>query len=68
MEPSRGALDPESMSNPHTTAFPTSKLAPFLRAIADPEGKGDLTPEQAAAIRQVEANVARHEARAPRAR
>lgn len=46
------------MREPQTAAFPATKIAPFLRAVVDPEGKGDLTPEQAAAIEQVEANVA----------
>jgi hypothetical protein len=50
---------PEPMREPQTAAFPAAKIAPFLRAVVDPEGKGDLTPEQAAAIQQVEANVAR---------
>jgi hypothetical protein len=51
------------MREPHTAAFPAAKIAPFLRAVVDPEGKGDLTPEQAAAIQQVEANVARSDQR-----
>jgi hypothetical protein len=51
------------LREPHTAAFPATKIAPFLRAVVDPEGKGDLTPEQAAAIQQVEANVARHDER-----
>jgi hypothetical protein len=49
---------PEPMREPQT-AGPATKIAPFLRAVVDPEGKGDLTPEQAAAIERVEANVAR---------
>jgi hypothetical protein len=52
-------MAPEPMREPQTAAFPATKIAPFLRAVVDPEGKGDLTPEQAAAIQQVEANVAR---------
>jgi hypothetical protein len=52
---------PEPLNKPQIAAFPASKLAPFLRAVADPEGKGDLTPEQAEAIRRVEANVARRD-------
>lgn len=56
-------MAPEPLKEPHTVAFPATKLAPFLRAIVDPEGKGDLTPEQAAAVRQVEANVARRDER-----
>lgn len=53
-------MAPEPLREPKTAAFPAAKLAPFLRAITDPEGKGELTPEQADAIRHVEANVARH--------
>jgi hypothetical protein len=53
----------EPLRGPHTAAFPATKIAPFLRAVVDPEGKGALTPEQAAALQQVEANVARHDER-----
>jgi hypothetical protein len=56
-------MAPDPLKTPQIAAFPASKLAPSLRAIADPEGKGELTPEQADAIRQVEANVARREER-----
>jgi hypothetical protein len=59
-------MAPEPMKEPRTAAFPATKIAPFLRAIVDPEGKGDLTPEQIAAIRQVEANVATGEQRVQR--
>jgi hypothetical protein len=52
---------PEPLREPQTAAFPATKLAPFLRAIVDPEGNGDLTQEQVAAIRRVEANLARRE-------
>jgi hypothetical protein len=48
------------MKQPQTGAFPAKKLAPLLRAIADPEGKGVLSAKQEDAIRRVEANVARH--------
>jgi hypothetical protein len=54
-------MAPEPLKEPRTAAFPASKIAPFLRAVVDPEGKGDLTPEQVTAIQQVEANVARHD-------
>lgn len=54
-------MAPEPLKKPQIAAFPASKLAPFLRAVADPEGKGALTPEQAEAIRRVEANVARRD-------
>jgi hypothetical protein len=52
---------PEPLREPQTAAFPATKIAPFLRAVVDPEGKGELTPEQAAAIQLVEANVARRD-------
>lgn len=56
-------MAPEPLDEPQVAAFPAKKLAPFLRALADPEGKGDVPPDQAAAIRQVEANVARRDER-----
>lgn len=40
-------------------SFPTTKLVPLLRAIADPEGIGALMREQADTFRQVEANLER---------
>jgi hypothetical protein len=43
-----------------TAPFPAERLAPFLRGMLDPEGKGDLTAEQEAVIDKVEENVARH--------
>jgi len=46
------------MSPPFIKVFPIDRLASGLRASLDPEGTGDLSPEQAAAIAQVEANVA----------
>lgn len=54
-------MAPEPLKESHTAAFPATKIAPFLRAVVDPEGKGDLTPEQAAAIQQVETNVRRRD-------
>jgi hypothetical protein len=54
-------MAPEPLKPPHIGAFPAKKLAPLLRAIADPEGKGDLSSKQEDAIRRVEANVARRQ-------
>jgi hypothetical protein len=54
-------MAPDPMSEPDTSAFQISKLVPFLRAIADPTGSGDLSPEDRAAIAQVEANLARRD-------
>lgn len=56
-------MAPEPPSKTEIPVFPVRKLAPFLRAVADPEGKGNLTPEEADAIRRVEANVARRDER-----
>ena len=53
------ATDP--LNPPEVTVFPTSKLVPLLRAIADPTGSGDLSPQDRAMIEQVEANLARHD-------
>ncbi|MCW2983032.1 MAG: hypothetical protein JWR63_602 [Conexibacter sp.] len=50
------ALDP--MNEPDISAFPITKLGPLLRAVADPTGSGDLSPEDRAAIDRVEANLA----------
>jgi hypothetical protein len=47
------------VNEPKIAAFPASKLAPFLRAVADPEGTGDLSPEEETAIKQVESNMER---------
>lgn len=44
-------------------SFPATKLVFVLRAIADPEGNGALTCEQADAFRQVEANLNRQRSR-----
>jgi len=41
------------------SAFSASQIPPLLRAIADPEGKGEISPENTASIGQVEANLAR---------
>jgi hypothetical protein len=54
-------MAPEPLKEPDVAAFPASKVAPFLRAMADPEGRGDLTPDEDAVIRRVEANLARRD-------
>jgi hypothetical protein len=54
-------MAPEPLKQPDTIAFPAKKLASLMWAIADPEGKGELSAEQAAAIRTVESNLARRE-------
>jgi hypothetical protein len=50
---------PDPIKPPDTAAFAATQLAPLLRALADPEGKGDLSADQAASIELVEANLAR---------
>jgi hypothetical protein len=48
--------------NQHSvTVFPMSKIVPLLRAIADPTGSGDLSPQDKAMIEQVELNLARRD-------
>ncbi len=50
-------MAPEPLNQPKTAAFPASKLVPLLRAIADPEGKGALSEDEADTIKRIEANV-----------
>jgi len=52
------ATDP--LSRPQPATFAASKLPSLLRALADPEGKGEISPERAATIQQIETNLARH--------
>lgn len=52
------ATDPLSPPQPGT--FAASRLPSLLRAVADPEGKGDISAEGAASIKQVEANLTRY--------
>jgi hypothetical protein len=49
------------MNKNEVTVFPMSKIVPLLRAIADPTGSGDLSPQDRAMIEQVESNLARHD-------
>lgn len=51
-------MAPDPMNQPDTSAFPITKLVPLLRAVADPTGSGDLSPEDRAMIERVEANLA----------
>lgn len=37
--------------------FPVSRLVPLLRALADPEGKGEMSPEWTRAIECIERNL-----------
>lgn len=43
------------------TVFPMNKLVPFLRAMADPTGNGELSAEEQAMIDRVESNLARED-------
>jgi hypothetical protein len=52
------------MNEPDTSAFPMSRLVPFLRAMADPTGSGEMSPTDRAMVEQVEANLARQDLRA----
>jgi hypothetical protein len=52
------ATDP--LSQPQPAPFAASKLPSLLRALADPEGKGDISAEGAASIERVETNLARY--------
>jgi hypothetical protein len=40
-------------------AFSASKLPLLLRAVVDPEGKGEISAEDAATIKRIERNLAR---------
>lgn len=42
--------------------FPTAKIAPLLRGLLDPEGKGQPSAEEEAVIEKVEQSVARYSA------
>lgn len=42
----------------HDVGFSAAQIPPLLRALADPEGR-ELSPDDAASIRQIEANLAR---------
>ncbi len=54
-------MAPEPVNQHAVTVFPMSKIVPLLRAIADPTGSGDLSPQDKAMIEQVEANLSRHD-------
>jgi hypothetical protein len=54
-------MAPEPLNKHEVSAFPASKLAPFLRALADPEGRGDIPSHEEAVIRRVEENLAERE-------
>lgn len=52
------ATDP--LGPPQPAAFAASKLPSLLRALADPEGKSEISAEGAASIKQIETNLARY--------
>jgi hypothetical protein len=52
------ATDP--LNQPQPAPFAASKLPFLLRALADPEGKGEISAEGAASIERVETNLARY--------
>ena len=51
-------MAPDPMNPPSSAAFAATKLVPLLRALADPEGKGELSREQEASIERVKTNLA----------
>jgi hypothetical protein len=56
-------MAPDPMNQPDPSAFQIDNLVPFLRAMADPTGSGEMSAEDRAMIEQVEANLARRDAR-----
>jgi len=50
-------MAPEPVSQPKIAAFPAARLAPLLRALADPEGNGNLSRQDAEAIARIESNL-----------
>lgn len=57
------ATDP--LSHPQPETFAASKIPSLLRAVADPEGKGEISPEREATIQQIETNLARYREAVP---
>ncbi|HEX2160274.1 MAG TPA: hypothetical protein VHF88_00440 [Thermoleophilaceae bacterium] len=49
----------DSSSQPSSATLSASQLIPLLRAIADPEGDGTISPQDAASIERVETNLTR---------
>lgn len=47
---------------PRVHAFPAARLAPFLRAMADPEGTGVLPDAERRAIEHIETTAERSDA------
>jgi hypothetical protein len=54
------------MNQPSPSSFPINKLVPFLRAMADPTGSGEIAAEDRATIERVEANLAARDEDVPR--
>jgi hypothetical protein len=52
------AIDP--LAQPQHTILRATKLISLLRALADPEGKGEIPADSAATIKQIETNLARY--------
>jgi hypothetical protein len=57
---------PDPVNQPNIVSFPISQIVPFLRAMADPTGSGDLSPQDKAMIEQVESNLAQGDEAGPR--
>lgn len=52
--------DPLVQRQRQPATFSASKLPLLLHAVANPEGKGEISAEDAAWIKQVETNLARY--------
>ena len=52
------ATDP--LVRPRPTTFHATKLPALLRVLADPAGKGEISADSAALIKQIETNLARY--------
>ena len=52
------ATEPLMSESPDIHAFPATKLGAFLRAMEDPEGKGDIDAEREREIAKIEQRVA----------
>lgn len=50
----------DPLGQPRPATFSAAKLPSLLRALADPEGKGEISAEDAASIEQIETNLARY--------
>jgi hypothetical protein len=52
------AIDP--LAQPQPTTLRAAKLLSLLRALTDPEGKGEIPTDSAMTIKQIETNLAHY--------